>query len=239
MRQKGTSTDMIWRMKTEAPCASLKCGGSPEGRFIVHRHRDAAGVHLDLRLEAGDHLLGWRIDGDELENGALATEKPPHPLRWLEEDDEAERVDSGSFSVLRNGPDEKTVLLHGERNAYCVALCRETDVTPAALRSLLDAALEAGCSLGDLGQLVADGAVARKRAIARLCGLGRELDGHAFDEAGTRHMMRALSLDEIHRQLRAYEVRFDQKYPPRPVSRPEALDEGAEGHQRAMEILKT
>jgi hypothetical protein len=53
--------------------------------------------------------------------------------------------------------------------------------------------------------------------------LGRELDGSAFDDSVWRRVLAGLSLDEIHSQLRAFEVRFDQKYPPSPVSRPEKL----------------
>jgi hypothetical protein len=83
----------------------------------------------------------------------------------------------------------------------------------------------------DAAQLVLDGIAARDRATARLCGLGRELDGGAFDESAWRKSLRGLSLDEIHAQLRAFEVRFDAKYPPAPVSRPERLPEDGEANR--------
>jgi hypothetical protein len=49
-------------------------------------------------------------------------------------------------------------------------------------------------------------------------------------------------LDEIQGHLRAYEVRFDRKHPPQPVSRPERLDVDEEQEHRTdavMEILRT
>jgi len=51
------------------------------------------------------------------------------------------------------------------------------------------------------------------------------LDGTAFDDGVWRRALASLSLDEIHSQLRTFEVRFDQKYPPSPVSRPARLSE--------------
>ena len=80
----------------------------------------------------------------------------------------------------------------------------------------------------------------RQIAVERLCGLGRELDGAVFDEAVWRKTLRGLSLDEIHRQLHAYEVRFDRKYPPQSVSRPERLPEDKEEGRAgaAMAILR-
>ena len=90
------------------------------------------------------------------------------------------------------------------------------------------------------GQLIRDGATARRLAVERLCGLGRELDGTAFDEPIWRKTLGGLTLREIHGQLRAFEVRFDRKYPPGPTSRPETLsDDGGDGRQEAaLAILK-
>ncbi|MCL4695239.1 MAG: hypothetical protein KJ060_22340, partial [Candidatus Hydrogenedentes bacterium] len=66
-----------------------------------------------------------------------------------------------------------------------------------------------------------------------------ELDGPSFDDTLWRRTLAQLSLDEIHVHLRAYETRFDQKYPPAPVSRPEPLHEGgSQDPSRAMNILR-
>ena len=85
-----------------------------------------------------------------------------------------------------------------------------------------------------------DGVTARRRALERFCGLGRELDGSAFDEAVWRRTLESLSLDEITRHLRAYEVRFDHKFPPSPTSYPETLPDSESGAwtNRAMGIVR-
>jgi hypothetical protein len=93
------------------------------------------------------------------------------------------------------------------------------------IRSVSEAIGDCGVDVQQAGRLVSDGMTARRRSIERLCGLGRELDGTAFDDGVWRRILAGLSLEEIHAQLRAYEVRFDQKYPPDPVSRPESLPE--------------
>jgi len=56
-----------------------------------------------------------------------------------------------------------------------------------------------------------------------------------------RKTLGGLSLREIHRHLEAYEVRFDQKNPPQPVSRPEPLseDEVVSYSDRVMAILRS
>jgi hypothetical protein len=76
-------------------------GAPPVGekRFVLHRHVDADGPHLDLRLEAGNCLLGWRIAGEELNPGCWASEKAPHPKSWLDED----RTRSGNWRALSIG----------------------------------------------------------------------------------------------------------------------------------------
>lgn len=87
------------------------------------------------------------------------------------------------------------------------------------------------------GALIADGATARLRATERLCGLGRELDGDAFDDAVWRKTLSSLTLEEIHGQLRSFEVRFDLKYPPMPVSRPDHA-QGASRSEDALAIVR-
>ena len=49
-----------------------------------------------------------------------------------------------------------------------------------------------------------------------------------------KRLLGGLSLDEIQTQLRAFEVRFDQKHPPSPVSRPETLPEESAEEGRAV-----
>ncbi len=216
---------MYWALNIER----IELGADEEhsgadGRFVLHRHRDAIGPHFDLRLEQGGVLVGWRIDGESLDGSLWATEKNSHPVRWLDVDGDAIREDAGAYSWVSRDRETATLRLAGKDGSYLVHARRVVGLSPAAVRSVSEALGAAGFQDADAAQLVADGIVARQRAIERLCGLGRELDGAAFDEHVWRQLSRGLSLEEIHTQLRAYEVRFDMKYPPSPVSRPEKLE---------------
>lgn len=192
-------------------------------RFVLHRHRDALGPHLDLRLEQDGYLLGWRIDGDNLAGAPWAAEKAPHPTHWLDHDGDARREDAGEYVWLERAEDRGALLLRGTRGLREIRVSRRDALPPRAAQALIEAMRAGRHAPGDLPGLVADGARARQRAAARLCGLGRELDGAAFDTEAWRQTLDGLGLEAIHRHLRAYEARFDAKYPPRPVSRPEPL----------------
>lgn len=205
---------MYWKLTcpaTPQDRAATHPAGGPDGRFVLHRHRDDQGPHLDLRLECGDCLLGWRIDAVELDGGPWAVEKPPHPLHWLDGDGDAIREDAGVYTWLERGTDRRRLLLDGRGVVRTFLFERVPGLSPRCAR-----------------------------AVARFCGLGRELDGSAFDEKVWRKALDALSLDEIHDQLRAYEVRFDLRYPPEPVSRPERLPDDARDERMdvAMTILR-
>jgi hypothetical protein len=209
---------------------------SADGRFVLHRHRDSVGAHFDLRLEQGGALVGWRIDGESLEGSLFASEKASHPVRWLDVDGDAIREDVGEYCWVSRGRDAGSLRLIGEDGSWLVSADRVAGLSPSAVRSVSDALESAGFSDCEAGRLVVDGIAARQRAVERLCGLGRELDGSAFDEDVWRQVSRGLSLEEIHGQLRAYEVRFDVKYPPSPVSRPEALDGDESGDRAGMAL---
>ena len=233
---------MFWKMNVEKIAEPLELASSKsEGRFVLHRHRDESGVHLDLRVECGACLRGWRIDGDALVDGCWAVEKAPHPLRWLEEDGDAVREDAGQYFWEHRGADGGTLVLLGERGPVRIRLARQPDVTPGAVREIYAALDAVQADARNAASLIRDGAMARDRAIERLCGLGRELDGRTFEESVWRKTVSGLTLDEIHAQLRAFEVRFDALYPPQPVSRPEALPEMESGSrsEAALSILRS
>jgi hypothetical protein len=201
---------------------------APAGRFVVQRHRDAQGEHIDLRIEADGHLRGWRIDAATLGAGAWATEKAPHPLRWLDDDGAAVRVDAGEYCVEGTKGANREIgvpgalILRGAGGCMRVVMMPAPELPVAAARSIAEALHNLRAAPMDAARLIADGVAARQRATERLCGLARELDGDAFEERLCRKTLAACSLDEIHAQLRAYEVRFDAKYPPSRVSKPEA-----------------
>lgn len=225
---------MFWKIRCED--APEESGHAPEGRFVLHRHVDSGGEHLDLRLECDGHLKGWRIDAAELGREAWATEKAPHPVRWLEDDGDAVRMDAGEYAWSRSGRDGGDLLLFGSDGCRCVSVSRAEELPVDAARAIADAIREHEMEPSQVAALIVDGATARKRATERLCGLGRELDGDAFDDVVWRKTLSGLTLEEIHGQLRSFEVRFDVKHPPLPVSRPEASEDGVEG-TRSVQAL--
>lgn len=196
-----------------------------DGRFVLHRHQDGEGPHLDLRVEHEGCLLGWRIDAVAMDGEPWATEKAPHSKRWLEDDGDAIRIDSGSYMWVERGPERRMLLLAGAEGVRRVCVEHEGRLGASTARDILDAAKQHGIEIEEAPRLLADGVVARRRAIERLCGLGRELDGDSFADSAWRKLLAPLSLNDIHEQLRAYEVRFDKKFPPAPVSQPERLPE--------------
>jgi len=196
-----------------------------DGRFVLHRHVDALGPHLDLRLEQNGCLVGWRIEGDSLDGEPWATKKAPHPVSWLERDGDALQVDAGVYTWQACDADRRVVVLRGGDGVRQLRIEHELTAPVSMVRAVWEAIRETGARPEEAGRLIVDGAQARRRAVERLCGLGRELDGTAFDDGVWRRVLSGLGLDEIHSHLRAFEVRFDQKYPPSPVSRPERLSE--------------
>lgn len=206
------------------------------GRFVLHRHHDAAGPHLDLRFEQDGYLAGFRIDGLTLEGEVYATEKSAHPIEWLERDGDAVREDSGTYRRHAINDNEMHIELHGAQGVRTLRATRESGLPPTTIRDVCATLRANAVSANDAAKLIADGIAARRRAIERLCGLARELDGAAFDDEVCKRALATLTLEDIHAQLRIYESRFDAKYPPTQVSQPSILDEPA-NPQRGDEAL--
>lgn len=212
---------MLWRLTLDMVEGDE--AGHVDGRYVIHRHRDAQGVHLDLRLEQDACLTGWRIDGSRIEPEAWAVEKGSHPTRWLDQDGEMVRVDAGTYTWLTHEDGHKRLVLRGKRGEHIIDATLQEGL-PARVRGQVCRMLdELKADAGEAPRLIEDGVKARRRLVQRLCGLGRELDGDGFDEGAWRKALANLSLDEVQRHLHAFELRFDRKYPPHPTSRPEQL----------------
>ncbi len=204
------------------------------GRFAMHRTTDG---QIDLRIEMDGYLMGWRVEGDSLADAAWATEKSPHPVDWI--DVEAGRIDHGTYTWIDRGDDRRALVLRGANTSHAVAFEPVALFTTRQARAIANTLAAIEADVNDAPSLIADGAVARRRAVARFTGLGRELDGDAFDSTVWTRALTHLSLDEIHRQLGALEARFDAKYPPVPTSVAEALDTNPEVNTDALEILRS
>lgn len=228
---------MYWKVSC-AHDGDIHDTGESNGRFVLHRHCDDEGAHLDLRIEQEGFLLGWRIAGVSLDSTPWATTKAPHPLAWLDQDGDAIREDAGTYAWIERGRDRATLLLRGRNGVQRICLDREVGLPAEVIRTVRNALKACGAEIDSAARLIADGAAARTRAIERLCGLGRELDGASFEEGVWRRALNGLSLEEIHTQLRAYEVRFDAKYPPQSVSRQESLPAlDSEGGGERMRVV--
>jgi hypothetical protein len=223
-------------------------GTSEPRRFVLHGHRDDAGDHLDLRLEEGDVLVGWRLPPDVVEQLAVGKQVPCelkriHPIRWLDVDEEGCSLeDSGTYTWVTKSGTRALIAFRGEQLAGVYSVTRqqgdrkspadEYDESVAFIRE------KCGLDLGrmdDAAELVArahDGDTARKRAVERLCALGRQLDGDSFDEQMWRKTLGGLSLREIHGHLRPFERRFDERHPPVPVTRQERLESDTKQRER-------
>ncbi len=223
---------MYWNITQSDETIDAKTHTISKGRFVLHRHHDTEGPHLDLRFEQDGYLAGFRIDGVTLEGEVCATEKSAHPIAWLDRDGDAVREDSGTYRRHAINDNEMHIELHGAQGVRTLRATREPGLSPSATREVCATLRAHAASTADAAKLIADGIAARRRATERLCGLARELDGAAFDEDVCKRSLAQLTLEDIHAQLRSYETRFDAKYPPAQVSQPSNLDEPANPTRR-------
>jgi len=219
-------------------------------RFVLHRHHDDRGEHLDLRLEYGHVLVGWRMPSDALDRlgrgeNVVCELKRLHPQRWLDVNDAGCVVeDAGSYRWLVSATDGGVALFDATRFSGTFRFSRQKNrpeqAPDAYEKSVCLMKKELGLDIAraeDVAQLLAvarDGETARKRAIERLCALGKELDGDSFDEHTWRATLCPLSLSQIHAHLRSFERRFDEKYPPMLVTKQETLDPGGDKHREKL-----
>ncbi|HNZ49370.1 MAG TPA: hypothetical protein PLY90_09900 [Candidatus Hydrogenedentes bacterium] len=230
---------MFWEIAEVSRCGTAPDTQEEQGRFVLHRHDDGEGVHLDLRLEWGDTLSGWRIAGENLETGLWATEKMPHPADWLTQDRGLERKSAGLWRWEERSEDRRRVALQIGEETVRITLERRRGISAETVRALSDLAKESKMPFSALAGLAADGLQARAREIERFCALSRMLDGEGFDEAGWRSLFSGMSLREISDRLAHVEIRHDRLHPPLPVSLPEKLteDEGTSRMRHAYQIL--
>lgn len=230
---------MLWTLRFGPAEPAPPAEAPPDGRYVIQRHLDDAGPHLDVRLEQPEgYLLGWRVDATTLDGEACASEKAPHPLDWLDHDGDARREEAGTYRWLDRDEHGGRLFLTNAQGARTVTVERGQPVSAAAVRAIQLAASRLNVRLEDAARLIEDGAAARDRAIDRCCGLGRELDGDAFDEAHWRAAFRAMPLHALHAHQRALELRFDAKYPPLPASRPVPLDGPVHAPGGALALLR-
>ena len=205
-----------------------------EGRFVLQAHRDSAGAHLDLRLEYAGILLGYRVAATELETGSWATEKSPHPLRWLEQDGTAERLDEGMYSWLQHDADEGILLLNGRDGQMILHFKRENLLEPAVSMHVHSWLADHGLASDSLPALVEDGHQARKHAVRQLLGLGRVLEQSEFDVTYWEEHLRHADLKTILAHLQRFETRFDNAFTPSTCAQPAPLPEQNEDTQTAQ-----
>jgi hypothetical protein len=228
---------MYWNVRVLPLDEASPTAPPASGRFVLHRHRDADGPHLDLRLQQDGYLMGWRIAATSLEDHAWAIEKTPHPVHWLDQDGAAERIDAGEYAWRQRDDLVRELELRGDHGTLRLRVERVDGIPLECVRAVAEALAIEKADPTQAATLLHDGALARRRAIERFCGLSRELDGIAFDPIPWRNTLAGMSLAEIHAHLRTLEKRFDEKYPPQPTSRPEALDISETATSKTLDIL--
>jgi len=207
-----------------------------ELQYLVHRHDGTGGTYLDLHIERpGGSVARWTmgVNGlDRLSAGeeAVCTLNPEDSMRLADQDTpEYAMVDEGTYTDKGEAAGRRRLVfrgrvLDGEYEFRVVCDDNVVGVLADAIREEPDTLLTPE-SVKEFIAAARDGRVARGRAVERLCGLGRELDGDAFDDRLWRRMLDGLSLAEMYRQTARLERRFDEKYPPRSVSRSTSLPE--------------
>lgn len=219
----------IWSMRYAGEVGPND-GAGGEGRYVVHRHADEGGPHLDLRVEVAERsLAGWRLPADAIDRmgtgeDVLCAVKAEHPARWLDHDSSVcAVVDAGRYTESRDEDGSVRLAFSGPAlNGVYEFRRRSNEGVVMALIKTAEQFTGKRVEVADVERLATaaeDGRTARVRAEERLCGLGRELDGDAFDETLWRCMLAPLSLKEIYRQVARFERRYDEKYPPAHVTR--------------------
>ena len=94
------------------------------GRYVIQEHTTPQGVHWDLMLEDGGHLLTWRVDvgpGDLGTAGVEAVKIFDHPLRFLtyegpvqQETGQVRIADRGTYERLEWSEGSLNLRLHGQ-----------------------------------------------------------------------------------------------------------------------------
>ncbi len=206
-----------------------------EGRFVLHRHKDKQGIHLDLRIEQKGYLLGWRIDSTELQSELWGVEKLPHSSAWLDTTEHADLVHSGDYRWFSHGDGNGYLVLRLENQVQRVYhIERWAGFSLRFQRALWQSMRKWQVLPAQVISLIEDGVEARNYAIQRLCGLGKFLEGDCFDSSHWEKVLSQCSLSEIHAYLKKWEDRFEKQSPPERLSRPEKVDESwsneAESH---------
>ncbi|MFC1735120.1 hypothetical protein ACFL1X_03320 [Candidatus Hydrogenedentota bacterium] len=216
-----------------------------DGRFVVHEHVDVHGEHVDIRLEAGSCLIGWRMRSLSELKGRL---KALHPLRWLDVDvDNCKRVDGGEYRIVSRQVGGIEIEFAGDRlsgHFEAKEVISGGDGLVEGLVEELRAELEVrgpdvvlpGSDADFVMVLMRDGLNARRDALERMCSLGRDLDGDAFPESFWRERQSSLSVSDMKDNLALLERRFNEKYPPRPLSVREDPGVDAEADERIEKV---
>jgi len=228
---------MFWKLIVDGVSDSEEF--VPRDRYSLRRDTCEPGGAETLELHEGDVVRGWKMAGPLCDAAVWASE-----LSSRSSSNRDTRIDpggeSGGYAWEHVGMDGGTLLLERNGEICRIRVERVASLCLESAREIAGVMQEHGVASSDAAGLVADGLAARRNAVERLCGLGRELDSERFNDAVWRKTLAGLRLTDIHEQLRAFEVRFDEKYPPMPVSRPESLDESASvsRDEKAMLILR-
>ena len=210
---------MLWTLESMEPVDTEPADGWA-GQWVLHRHRDTDGPHLDLRLETGGILGGLRIDGEALNPGVRAIEKAPHPLDWLTTDGPAQADGRGQWGWDTRKPERRILILDDGADRYRLVWRRLPPLPPDAHARLSEWCREHRLAPAELPGLCADGLRARQAALARCQGLAALIEGDRFDPNAWQILLEPLDLEALNRRLEALEAQLDRLHPPIPWTCP-------------------
>lgn len=212
---------MIYRFQKMDSSVRLKSNPIATGRFIVQRHQDNLGVHIDIRLEHEGYLTGWRIDGvSELADEMWGEAKLPHNPNLLY-DANLPEIERGIYQwYLEDGEIGILELVSTSEDCKVFRVEKCCGVPLSVQRKLIEICSGYGLKWDEVSSLIGDGLKAREWMITKICGMAQYLDDQAFVQDDYVEYLKNRSFEELKESLIIWEKRLSLKKPVERVTKP-------------------
>ncbi|MCX8065998.1 MAG: hypothetical protein N3G21_12650 [Candidatus Hydrogenedentes bacterium] len=228
---------MIYKFQRVYIQDGLELGEVAMGRFIIHRHSDIAGEHIDIRLEEDFSLVGWRVDGtSELGDEMWGVAKLPHHPGLLD-DGTIPVVAKGKFRWLLDNKDDTFLELEFDDGEIRVYKVEKHGGLPASIQNRLNKIIsDNGLSWDEALSLIGDGIKAREWLITKICGMVEYSGNYILPQAEYAEYLKGKSLDELKRNLTYWEKKVSSNQSVGRLTRPG--DIGQEGESEKWKLSK-
>ena len=217
---------MIYKFKINPNEDLERCTIISSGQYIIHAYTKHSDKYLDLRLNCGDYLSGWRIYG----YGELACEmwgepKLPHNPGVLE-DSNFTCIDRGIFKWYANSEKDWLLELESESGQTKVYTVERHWGLPANIQSaIITLTEEKGYSPEEVLTLLNEGLQAREWVITKICGIGKYIEGEAFCEQAWRDVLKKKPFHELRECLTSWQKRLHPDGSSIRLTKPSKLNE--------------